>query len=74
MTGKRKILAISLFILSFGLTVPAQTIENASRSTIGYVNSNGSVENSSRSTIGYAKGVNPKHAALFFFFFFKPDN
>src|SRR5436853_593286 len=31
----------------------AQTIENASHSTIGYISASGTIENSSHSTVGY---------------------
>lgn len=37
--------------LAFG--VSAQSIENASRSTIGYLGADGRIEDSSRSTVGY---------------------
>ena len=87
----KKLLASGVLVLSFGSYAPAQTIENASRSTIGYISSNGTVENASRATIGYVnsdgsvenssrgaigyfKGVDPKHVAAFFFFFFNPKD
>ena len=43
-------------------------MENASRSTVGYVN-NGRVENASRSTIGYYDtSIKPEWVAFYFFF------
>ena len=64
----KKIMASATLFLALGTIAAAQAIENASRSTIGYVNPDGSVENSSRGTIGYFKDVDPKHVAAFFFF------
>ena len=53
MFRKRNLLTISLILICFGGSVSAQTIEDASRKTIGYISSSGTVENASRSTIGY---------------------
>ena len=48
------------------------TVRNGSNSTIGKIDKDGTVRNANNSTIGYAKGVNIRHAAVFFFFdFFK---
>ena len=48
--------AVGLLFLVVALNVSGQSIENASRSTIGYLNADGSIENASRSTAGY---INP---------------
>ena len=48
----------------------AQSLQNGSHSTVGYISSDGTVQNSSHSTIGYFSGIKPSYAALFFFFFF----
>ena len=45
MKKKISFLLFSLFL--FGFTVSAQTIENASRKTIGYISSSGTVEDAS---------------------------
>ncbi|MBL0127716.1 MAG: hypothetical protein IPP83_09690 [Flavobacteriales bacterium] len=47
----RLLLLASFFLFTF--TSNAQRIENASRSTTGYINPDGRIENSSRSTVGY---------------------
>ncbi|MFP3599982.1 5-fold beta-flower protein, partial [Chryseobacterium sp. SIMBA_029] len=49
-----KIAAICFFLFSLSV-VNAQTIESGSRSTTGYIKSDGTIENSSRSTVGYIK-------------------
>jgi hypothetical protein len=67
----KRIFLLLIAILIFSTAAFGQEIENSSRSTIGYVLSDGTVENSSRSTIGYAKDVKMEHTAAFFFFFFQ---
>ncbi len=49
------IMRLVLFSLCCLLTLigSAQRIENASRSTTGYINADGRIENASRSTVGY---------------------
>ena len=47
-------LLLIMALVSFTIT-KAQTIESGSRSTIGYIKSDGTIENSSRSTVGYVK-------------------
>ena len=42
-----------LFVSALASTALAEPIESASRSTLGYVTSEGRVENASRSTLGY---------------------
>lgn len=49
----KKVIATVLLGLTLG--VNAQTIENGSHSTTGYVKSDGTIENSSHSTKGYIK-------------------
>ena len=46
------------------------TVRNSSGSRIGKVESDGTVRNGNGSSIGKAEGVNRKHAAACFFFFF----
>ena len=53
MKTKLFLTAIVTFLF-FGMkTVSAQTIENGSHSTTGYIDSDGTIENSSHSTAGY---------------------
>lgn len=52
-----------LTIGHFGCPI-ALLCEDAVRSAIGYVNSNGRIKNGSRATLGYAEGVRMDHAAL----------
>ena len=47
-------LLLSLTI-AVATTAGAQTLQNSSRSTTGYIKSDGTVQNSSRSTTGYIK-------------------
>ena len=56
------LLLASLFLLT-GIEARAQRVENASRSTIGYINSNGRIENASRSTVGYFYGERVENAS-----------
>src|SRR5215213_10259668 len=50
---KINFLAAILVLILCSVAGLAQTVENASHSTIGYITTNGTVENASHSTIGY---------------------
>lgn len=49
----KRALLLTVAILAFSAAAFGQAVENASRSTIGYIRENGTVENAGRSTIGY---------------------
>src|SRR6185312_15245633 len=50
----KKLIIIAL-ITTVTSCLNAQTIENSSHSTTGYINSDGTIENSSHSTVGYVR-------------------
>ena len=64
----KKLILMATMLLTFAYA-DAQTIQTSSRSTAGYIKSDGTIQNSSRSTIGYAKGIPKEWAAVTFFFF-----
>ena len=49
----RRILALIVLAIAACTAASAQAVEDSSRSTIGYIGSDGTVESKSRSTIGY---------------------
>lgn len=51
----KKTLFVGAVLFNLSL-LSAQTIESGSRSTAGYIKSNGTIENSSHSTVGYITG------------------
>src|SRR5215213_6819416 len=53
---KINFLAAILVLILCSVAGLAQTVENASHSTLGYITSGGTIENASHSTIGYITG------------------
>jgi hypothetical protein len=47
----------ALFTLAIAYKAPAQNVENAMHTTIGYITAEGQVENSSHTTMGYYTGL-----------------
>ena len=62
------ILAIAAIFFGLGFNAQAQTITNASYSTIAHVKSDGTIQDSGYHTLGHARGVPAKWAAFLFFF------
>ena len=50
----KNLIIIATMLFSFAFA-NAQTIQTSSRSTAGYIKSDGTIQNSSRSTVGYIK-------------------
>jgi hypothetical protein len=63
----RKLFCILLTLMLF-TSISAQTIQDSSYRTVGYVKEDGTVQDSSYRTIGYAKDIPLRWAAFYFFF------
>lgn len=68
---------LTILLLAASVEAAAQTIQNASYQTVGYIKSDGAighiksdgtVQDASYRTIGYAKDIPRKWAAFYFFF------
>ncbi len=59
---------LTILLLAASVEAAAQTIQNASYQTVGYIKSDGTIQDRSYRTIGYVKGIPRKWAAFYFFF------